>query len=239
MIVIIMRDYLIRLAIKHEGNYFKIRKALINKEEVDENIELQQAITIFDEDYPNGLLNLKKPPYVLFYEGNRELLNKRIVAVVGSRITTSYGEMCASSIVRTLKGFTVISGMARGIDSIAHKNAESTIGVLGNGLDVIYPKDNARLYENMKKDQLLITEYPKGVKSCKHHFPFRNRIIAALSEAVIVPQAEIRSGSMITVRYALELGKEIYTVPYRLTDVEGSGCNKLIQLGAYVILNQI
>lgn len=235
-----MRDYLIRLAIKYEGNYSKIRKALNANEIIEEDIETQQAITILDEDYPNSLLTLKRPPYVLFYEGNKELLKRRIVAVVGSRCSTMYGETCTRAIVQRLNGeFAVISGMARGIDAIAHQSALATIGVLGNGLDVIYPETNRRLYQQMKEKQLLITEYPLGLKSRKEHFPFRNRIIAALAQAVIVPQAQLRSGSMITVRYGLELGREIYTVPYRLTDPEGTGCNKLIQLGASVILNEM
>ena len=235
--MIVMRDHLIRLAIRYEGRYFKIKKALEEREEISNEIPLQKAITVFDEDYPSSLLDLKHPPYVLFYSGNRELLTQRKVAVVGSRNNSEYGELCTRSIVRSLRNdFVIVSGMARGIDSIAHRNALRTIGILGNGIDVFYPETNRRLQETMAEKQLLLSEYPEGVKCRKENFPFRNRIIAALSEAVIVPEARIRSGSMITVKHALELGRDIYSVPYRLTDPNGSGCNKLLQLGASMIL---
>ncbi len=237
MIMIVMRDYLIRLAIRHEGRFFKIRKALEEQEEISDEIPLQDAITVFDEDYPPELLELKYPPYVLFYRGDPQLLKGRKVAVVGSRDCSEYGELCTRSIVRALRNdFTVVSGMARGIDSVAHKNALRTIGVLGNGVDVVYPEGNRKLYERMAEEQLLISEYPASMACRRENFPFRNRIIAALSEAVIVPEARIRSGSMITVRHALDLGRDIYAVPHRLTDVNGSGCNRLLQLGASMIL---
>ena len=127
--------------------------------------------------------------------------------------------------------------MARGIDAVVHKHSLHSIGVLGCGLDVHYPLENEDLYCEMAEHQLLITEYPPGVKPLRRHFPFRNRIIAALGEGVIVTQAALRSGTMLTVNEALDLGKEVYTVPYRLTDSEGAGCNSLLQQGANIILN--
>ena len=154
-----MRDYLIRLAIKYGGSHSRIRKALNARETSEDDIPLQKAVTILDEDYPQSLLTLKKPPYVLFYEGNKELLQRRIVAVVGSRCSTMYGENCTRAIVQTLnREFVIVSGMARGIDAVAHLSAEHTIGVLGNGLDITYPAANGKLYERMKDSQLLISE---------------------------------------------------------------------------------
>jgi len=231
-----MRDFLIRLAIQHEGNWFKIRKALQKHEYPSKNLEIQTAITILDEDYPKQLLQLKYPPYVLFYEGKRELLKRRMCAVVGSREPSDYGTKATEMVVNSLRdNYVIVSGMARGIDSIAHRRALDTIGVLGNGLDVCYPSCNRALYDYMKKEQLLITEYPKGVLPERYHFPFRNRIIAALGEKVAVTQAGLKSGSMLTVNEALNLSREIYAVPYRLTDKEGCGCNRLIGQGANVV----
>ncbi len=230
-----MREKLIRYAIRYQGNYNKIARAYHEDEEIEE-IPLQKAITILDKEYPAQLLQLNKPPMVLFYCGNIELLKNRMIAVVGSRECSQYGMMVTRKIVEKIsEEFTVVSGMAKGIDRIAHETAIKSVGVLGNGLDVSYPQENSHLYRKMKENGLLITEYPLKVRPLKYHFPFRNRIIAALAEAVIVPQAKENSGSMITVNEALNLGKEVYSVPYRLTDEDGSGCNQLIRLGANVI----
>ena len=230
-----MRELLIRLAIKYNGNYFKIRKAL-SRQEIPENCDLQPALTIVDEDYPRSLLELKYPPFVLFYSGNKKLLEERKIAVVGSRKAGSYGIAATEYLVKRIKNrYVIISGMAKGIDAVAHLNAEKTIGVLGNGLDVTYPKENSVLYQKMKETQLLISEYPAGTGPAKEHFPFRNRIMAALAEKLIVTQAAERSGTMHTVNEALDLGKEIYVVPYRLNDPDGIGCNRLIEQGANII----
>ncbi|MBQ1826436.1 MAG: DNA-processing protein DprA [Erysipelotrichaceae bacterium] len=233
----LVRENLIRLAIKHEGDYFRIRKALERKEETDGGIPLQQALTILDEEYPKKLLELKYPPYVLFYEGDIRLLKEKMISIVGSRESCSYGEWITREIIKSLRyDYAIVSGMAKGIDTIAHSSSRKTIGILGNGLDVIYPKVNEQLYGYMKKYQLLLSEYPYGVKPLKEHFPFRNRIIAALGEAVIVTQAKEKSGTMLTVNEALAINKGVYAVPYNIDDENGSGCNQLIQQGANVIL---
>ena len=147
-----------------------------------------------------------------------------------------YGVMVSQQIVEKLKNdFTIVSGLAKGIDTIAHSGAVKTIAVVGNGINVCYPKNNSELYKYMKEQQLIISEYPLDTPPEKYHFPFRNRLIAALGESLIVPQATLHSGAMITVNEALALGKEVYTVPYRLTDPEGSGCNYLLGQGAKMI----
>ena len=231
-----MRELLIKLAIKHNGSWHRIKKAL-EKQEDPGDISLQQAITIVDEDYPSALLRLKYPPFVLFWQGNKELLKGRMVAMVGSRKACDYGIEVTEKLAEiTGRKYVIVSGMAKGIDAVAHWNARKTIGVLGNGLDIHYPFCNDSLYKYMKEKQLLITEYPLGTTPRKEHFPFRNRIMAALGEKIIVTQANEKSGTMHTVEQALDLGKDIYVVPYPLGDENGLGCNRLIQQGAEIII---
>ena len=231
-----MRELLIRYAIKYRGSYSAISKAVREQEYIDD-IPLQNAITIMDRDYPERLLQLKYPPYVLFYYGDRELLKRESVAVVGSRQACNYGIAVTRRLVQKVSSsYVIVSGMAKGIDAEAHWNAVRSIGVLGNGLDVCYPECNRDLYQHMKKTGLLISEYPEGTQPRREHFPFRNRIMAALVSKIIVCQAQEKSGTMVTVNEALELGRDIYVVPYRITDPEGRGCNTLIQQGANIIL---
>lgn len=234
-----MRNLLIRLSIKYQGDYNKIAKAIKNKEEVDESIEIQQAVTILDENYPKELMELKKPPFVLFYEGNIDLLKERKIAIVGSRKASKYGVEVTKNVCELLRNeYVIVSGLAKGIDANAHIHAKRTIAVLGNGLDYIYPYENEFLYEELKKNQLVISEYPYHTKPEKYHFPFRNRIIAALVDKVIVTEAAKRSGTMLTVNEALALGKEIYAVPYPFDSENGQGCNMLIESGAYILTSE-
>ena len=229
-----MRNLLIRLAVKYQGDYFKVREAF-KKQESGDGYPLQQAITIFDQCYPKQLLQLQYPPLVLFYKGNIELLKEDKMAVVGSRKAFRYGIEMTKDIVNKIKDdYVIVSGMAKGIDGVAHKCASKTIGVLGNGLDVIYPKENYDLYQYMGKNQLLISEYPYGVQPERYHFPFRNRIIAGLAKGVIVTQASTKSGTMLTVNEALALNRDVYAVsyPYNIAD---NGCNLLIEQGAILL----
>ncbi len=133
-----------------------------------------------------------------------------------------------------------MSGLARGIDGQAHRSAldQHTIAVIGCGLDVVYPKEHASLYAVMRKKQLIISEYPNGTKPYAYHFPWRNRIIAALSEAVIVVEARRRSGSLLTVNEALELDIPVYCVPHAYLDEAGTGCNLLISQGANILVDE-
>ncbi|HQB32552.1 MAG TPA: DNA-processing protein DprA [Erysipelotrichaceae bacterium] len=233
-----MRNLLISLAIKYQGDYFKIEKAIKNNEKAS-NIELQQALTILDKKYPKQLLDLEYPPFVLFYQGDIGLLDNDLVAVVGSRKNSTYGRKCTIDIVERLNNrYVIVSGLAKGIDSIAHRYAKKTIAVLGNGLNYYYPLENKNLYEDLQKNQLIISEYPFDVKPRKYHFPFRNRIIAALCKDIIVTEASYRSGTMITVNEALALNRNIYAVPYCYDEETNCGTNILIQQGANILTKE-
>lgn len=142
-------------------------------------------------------------------------------------------------ICKACHGLVIVSGMAKGIDAQAHYSSLTgkTVGVLGCGMNVHYPTCNEQLYQQMKKRHCLISEYPPDTPPLKHHFPWRNRIIAALADKVAVPQAKCRSGTMVTVNYAMEMGKDIYCVPYPLWDLEGDGCNELIYNGAIPLIH--
>lgn len=231
----------------YNGNYQKIFNAIKEREIFDENtfmsLNEKQAtnfITILDEEYPSELNKILNCPFVLFYKGDISLLkSENKIAVVGSRYNSTYGEYMTRKLVKDLvkKGYVIVSGLAKGIDSIAHdealKNNGKTIAVMGGGFNHIYPKENFELYNKIIENGLVISEYPDFVKPSADKFPFRNRIIAGLGRGVVVCEAKIHSGSMITVRYALEQGKDVYCVPYK-AGVE-SGCNLLIKEGAFLI----
>ncbi len=234
-----MREQLIRYAVYFEGDYSRIKKAVETDMVLEETIPLQQAVTIVDEQYPKQLLKLARPPYVLFYQGDLTLLKPKAIAVVGSRNASEYGKACTIDVVNRIKGeYVIISGMAKGIDTVAHRYASKTIGILGNGLDVHYPSENEKAYDYMAAKQLLISEYPEKVKPAKHHFPRRNQLISALADKVVVTQAAVQSGTMLTVKEAKRLGKQIYVVPYPYFDGYGLGCNHLIGEGAQLLTSE-
>lgn len=197
-------------------------------------------ITINSIEYPSDLHHYKLgKPYVIFYKGNLNLLKNKSVSIIGSRKCTSYGAEVAKIIGNEVSkyGYTVVSGLAMGIDSIAQrsalKNEGKTIGVLGCGVDVVYPKSNKYLYEEiLKNDGLIISEFLPGTKPYKQNFPMRNRIISGISKYLIVVEASDRSGSLITVNSALCLGRHIMAVPGPITNGNSEGCNKLIRDGA-------
>lgn len=234
-----MEDWqLVALAVKYGGNYHNIYQAIKDKEDINPLSYKVDYITINDLLYPEEFKSLRFPPFVLFYQGNINLLTKRKIAIVGSRNYSEYGAMITKKIVNKLSGsWVIVSGMAKGIDKIAHQQANqlgNSIGVLGCGIDRIYPKENSELYKDMRNNQLLISEYPQDILPRRYHFPFRNRLIAALGESLIVTEAGMQSGTMLTVNEAIELNKEVYVVPHPLTDQE-SGCNYLIKQGANVL----
>lgn len=195
------------------------------------------SLSIFDTAYPLELKNCYNPPVLLFYQGNLDLLTKPKLAVVGSRDSTETGIKAVQKIINELGNrFVIVSGLARGIDTAAHvaslKTGGSTIAVIGTGLDVYYPKENSRLQDYIAKNHLLISEYLPGEKALKFHFPERNRIIAGLSQGVLVAEAKMRSGSLITCERALEEGREVFAVPGNIIDGYSDGCHHLIQEGA-------
>ena len=234
-----IKDKIVYYSYKYQGDWNKITLAIKNNEEIKKYDIKEKYITFFDDAYPESLKKLRFPPWILFYEGDISLLKRDCISVVGSRISTYYGEEVTKLIVRKNKDKVIVSGLAKGIDGIAHKEAllvGSTIGVIASGLNYIYPLENKPLYKKMKENHLIISEYPSYVKVKKHHFVFRNRLIAALGECLYVTQAKIKSGTMLTVNEAINLSKDVYVVPYPLFIEEGKGCNLLISQGANIFI---
>lgn len=207
----------------------------------ENNIEL---INIYDKDYPEKLKNIYDKPISLYIKGNKELLNSFSLAIIGCRDNSNYGEFIAKIISSNLakKDIVTVSGLAKGIDSIAHKATvkenKKTIAVIGSGLDNIYPKENINLAKEIIKNKgIIISEYCIGEKPEKMHFPARNRIISGISDGVIVIEAKKKSGTMITVDFALEQGKNVFAIPGNITSQNSEGTNELIKQGATVVTN--
>lgn len=193
-------------------------------------------ITCFDDEYPDGLNSVYDRPQVLFVKGNVSAFRKRCVSVVGTRRPTRYGAKVAEEFSREFAkaGLCIVSGFARGVDSIAHKacvdNGSETIAVFACGLDVVYPAEHRGLMDSvLANGGAIVSEYPLGTKPLQYHFPERNRIVSGISEAVFLPQAATKSGSLITVRLAIEQGKDIYVVPSNIYDEESAGNNELLR----------
>ena len=228
------RVTLISYSFHHLGEYDKIIKA-INEHEVVDEVNIPNAITIFDVDYPKELLNLRYPPLVLYYKGDLKLLKEDRIGIVGSRNPCEYAIKATQCLVKAKKKKVIISGLAKGIDAVAHENAIKTIGILGCGIDYIYPRCNYDLIQKVSKEGLILSEYPTFSKPLGYHFPFRNRLIACLSNKVYVMQSALKSGTMTTVNEALELGKEVKVLPYDIFNENGTNNNHLIYEGAGII----
>ncbi|SCJ48287.1 DNA protecting protein DprA [uncultured Clostridium sp.] len=227
------------------GEYARLKSTKIS-----EGIELFQYInenninyvTINSEYYPESLKEIDDAPYVLFYKGDIALLNYNMVAIVGSRKNSTYGEVVTRQIVGELRNidYGVVSGVAYGIDAIAHKECLErgikTIGVLGCGIDIVYPKANKLIYNEIERNGLLISEFLPNTKPMHYNFPRRNRIITALSKGVIVIEATVKSGSLITVNYALQYGRDVMAVPGPILNGTSKGCNLLIRDGAKIFV---
>ena len=202
-----------------------------------------KSLTLKDEEYPKRLRYIDNPPFAIFYYGDLPLEELNSVAIIGARKCSEYGKIMARNLATDLSksGVNIISGMAYGIDGIAQETAlfskkegssNSSYAVLGSGVDVCYPKANEALYNKLKLMGGIISEYPVGAEALADNFPLRNRIISALSDIVIVVESRLKSGTFITVDYALTQGKEIMVVPGRVTDPLSVGCNALISQGA-------
>lgn len=195
-------------------------------------------------DYPFKLLNIYNPPAILYFKGrlNPDLnsYNKNI-AIVGSRFPSAYGREIAGKIARELgkRKINIISGMALGIDGEAHRGALEalgyTLGVLGSGIDVIYPRDNIELYDEISRTGCIMSEYGPGIQPSQGNFPMRNRIISGLCDGVLVVEARKKSGSLITADYAVNQGKQVYAIPGKLMDINSEGTNNLIKNGAFLV----
>ena len=193
-------------------------------------------ITINDDIYPECLKEISDPPEKLYYKGNLELLkSERMIAVVGTRNPSSYGKLCCEYMIKKMSkaDITIVSGFAKGIDSIAHKTSlitgTKTIAVIASGLDIVYPASNLSLYREIEEKGLILTEYEPGTKPFKGNFPQRNRIIAGLSKGVIVVESKDRGGSLITADLALEYNRDVYAVPGDIFSEYSKGCNNLIR----------
>jgi len=201
-----------------------------------------QLVTWDEPNYPQRLREIYDPPPLLYVRGNVELLGRHAISVVGSRRPTPYGNQMAQRLAKDLAkcGLVIASGLARGIDSCAHKGALSsetgaTIGVLGCGIDVVYPKENKKIFEEITQRGAIITEFPMGTFPAPQNFPIRNRIIAGMSLGVLVVEGAQYSGSLITARLAMEFGREVYGVPGNATQPSSFGPNQLIKQGAKLV----
>ncbi|RCJ27379.1 DNA processing protein DprA [Nostoc sp. ATCC 43529] len=202
-----------------------------------------------DADYPRLLLETPSPPPILYYRGEVELQEnlgqKPLVGIVGTRRPSEYGIRWTRQISTALakNGFTVVSGMAEGIDTESHaatmKAGGRTIAVLGTGVDVVYPQKNRDLYKQILTAGLVVSEYPTKTPPDRTHFPRRNRIIAGMSRAILVMEAPLKSGALITATYANEFGRDVYALPGRVDDYPSQGCLKLLTQGASLILKEL
>ncbi|MCB0282131.1 MAG: DNA-protecting protein DprA [Calditrichae bacterium] len=201
-----------------------------------------QVLTFWDESYPDRLKKIYDPPAFLFVKGDISLLNNKAFAIVGTRVPSSYGKAITEQFARELilgHNLTIISGFARGVDTVAHttalKNNGKTIAVLGNGLDVIYPPENKKIYDDFLKNGLFISEYPFNTKPDAGNFPKRNRIISGLSMGVLITEAGMQSGALLTAMYGLDQNREIFAVPGPITSGKSSGSNNLLKQGAKLV----
>lgn len=210
-------------------------------------IEKYKVRTLFltDPGYPQRLLHCYDPPTLLFAHGRTDLNARHIVSVIGTRNNTEYGKQVTEKLIRELAPFQplIISGLAFGIDALAHrsaiKNDLRTVGVLAHGLDTLYPPEHAALARDMVKCQGgLLTEFRSGTKPDKHHFPTRNRIVAGISDAVIVVETGMKGGSMITAELANGYNKDVFAFPGKTTDAKSAGCNQLIKNNKAILISE-
>ncbi|GAB4177777.1 MAG: DNA-processing protein DprA [Calditrichia bacterium] len=232
-----------------------LNTSLINqlKKEVDETVAEKQwkrikatnieYVHYWEEAYPKKLKVLPDAPPILFYLGNPEVTNFSSITIVGTRTPSQYGINVTKKLVSelSLHHIPIVSGLARGIDSVAHMEAVScgniTIAVLASGPDIIYPPENKKLAQQIQDSGLLISEFPPGTRPEPSYFTRRNRIISGLSDGVIIVEAAVKSGALITANYALEQNKEIFAIPGEITNPLSHGCLKLIQEGAKCIIS--
>lgn len=242
------RDVLLALALKYDGDWMKIwhcieKRDYISNQEVEEAKKLNlDYITLLDEQYPNVLKNIHNPPFILFYKGDISILDRKYISVVGTREPSEYGLFMTEKIVKGLcdNGYGVVSGLAIGVDAKAHQvcldNDMPTIAVLGNGLNKYYLKSNEKLFNDIiNYGGLILTEYPPNVEATPDKFCFRNRIVASLGSGVLVTEAHPKSGTMITVKDALFIGKDVYVVPHNCTS--NTIGNRWIKEGAILVEN--
>ena len=238
------REKVIAYSLMCNGEYDQIVKAIQKQLEVPEYINKQvkaiadTVITIFDNEYPKCLMELKYPPMCLYTKGDKTLLNNENskIAIIGSRQPTSYSLDAVKLLCNQKKDKVIVSGLAKGIDACAHENASKTIAVLGCGIDYIYPSCNFDLFKKIEKEGLIISEYPTNTKPLGFHFPFRNRIIVGLSECTYVAECKQKSGTMTAISEALEIGRNVKVLPFDVFTARSNSVynNTLINEGAMI-----
>jgi len=200
-----------------------------------------RMVTFRDPLYPDALRDLSDAPPVLWMMGDADVLSRPMIALVGARNASSLGTRMARSLAAELSGngYTIVSGLARGVDTAAHLASlqGGTVAVMAGGADVVYPAENAQLAGDILKTGLRVSEQPLGLVPQARHFPSRNRLISGLAKAVIVIEAAAKSGSLITARNALDQGREVMAVPGHPIDARASGCNMLLRDGATLVRN--
>jgi DNA processing protein len=213
------------------------------EKEVAELQRLGYGLLNWEESaYPRRLLEIYDPPPLLYVRGDMEVLRRHSIAIVGTRRPTPYGNQISERIARDLaeRGLVIVSGLARGVDSSAHRGAcasarGSTVGVLGCGVDVVYPKENRKLFAEVEKRGAIISEFPLGAHPAPENFPVRNRVVAGMALGTVVIQGAQYSGSLITSRLAMEFGREVFGVPGNVTEPASFAPNQLIKQGAKLI----
>lgn len=204
-----------------------------------------KPLFITDKNYPQRLLNCYDSPTLLYYRGNANLNNSKIISIIGTRNNTDYGKKITEQIVEELSSQDIViaSGLAFGIDAIAHKKSVQfnipTIGVLAHGLNSIYPSQHKNLATEMLLNGGLLTEFTQNVKADKHHFPRRNRIVAGIADATIVIETASKGGSMITAELAYNYNRDVFAIPGKITDAKSSGCLQLIEQNKAVIFTSV
>jgi DNA processing protein len=201
-----------------------------------------QALFLTDKNYPQRLLNCYDPPPMLYYRGNADLNTSKIVAIVGTRNCSDYGKQVTEKLIKELaaNNILVASGLAFGVDAVAHKaalkNELATVGVLAHGLNKMYPSEHAALAKEMIGNGGLLSEFTSNAKPDKHNFPIRNRIVAGMSDATIVIETGLKGGSMITAELANGYNKDVFAFPGKTTDAKSAGCNYLIENNKAILL---
>ena len=220
-------------------------ESFLSKDYIDNLVEVLDkngvtAITKFSDSYPVSLNTIYSPPHILYAKGNLDLLSsKQILAIVGSRKSLPTSKAIGVNYAKTLTdaGMVIVTGIAEGVEEEILKatyNSGKVISVTAGGLDMVYPKQNAKLFSAVAENGLCLSEQRMGFKPMPYHYPFRNRLIAGLSKGVLVISAGLKSGTMHTVSYALDGGKDIFAIPYNVGVSCGEGCNALIKAGAYL-----
>lgn len=231
-------DLTLARRIKAAKNTAEIRQQLQRM-----RVSQSRIVTIWDEEYPENLKKIYDPPVFFFIRGEFQKIDNMAIALVGTRNATSYGRGCTESFSQNFvkQGVTVVSGMARGIDTFAHWAALNaggrTVAVLGCGVDVTYPSENKKLMQRIAEQGAVISEFPMGAKPDAPNFPRRNRIVSGISLGVVVVEAGKKSGALITANMALEQNREVFAIPGNITSPQSVGTNHLILEGAKLVTN--